>query len=349
MASEPVAFKTILESLGGTLQGTAPEKVKGFCSLDEPLEDHIAFLTSNSLSRLPEGLKTTRLAALIVPVEIEQNISEELSYPLILVEHPLKAVSRTLPLFFPPHSRPQGISELASVHPEARIAQDASVGPFCVVEKGAVVESGVILHPHVVLYPECSIGKNTTIHSHAVVRERCRIGAGSVIQNGAIIGADGFGYFPDPELGLERVPQVGIVHLQDRVDVGANACIDRATLGTTSIGLSTKIDNLVQIGHNAAIGMYSILCALTGVGGSTKIGNQVTIGGSSGVADHVQIVDGSRFGGKSGVTGSILDKGDYMGFPAVPATKWKRQRAAVSVLPELIRDIRSLIKKNKNT
>ena len=174
-----------------------------------------------------------------------------------------------------------------------------------------------------------------------MIREDCIVGSDTVIQNGAVIGADGFGYVPDKELGLAPVPQVGVVVLSDRVDVGANACIDRATLGTTLVGLGTKIDNLVQVGHNTKIGKFAILCGQTGVAGSCDIGNQVVLGGAVGVADHIQIVDGCRIAGKSVVFGNLTEKNDYAGYPARPAGEWRRSMAIVSKLGRDSRKVNS--------
>ena len=159
--------------------------------------------------------------------------------------------------------------------------------------------------------------------------------------NGAIIGADGFGYIPDPQHGVRAVPQVGTVALANRVEVGANSCIDRGAFGKTQIGLATKVDNLVQIGHNVQIGQFSFICGQAAIAGSAILGNQVTIGGNTGVSGHLTIADKVRVAGNSGVTSSLDQSGDYGGFPAQPASLWRRQVAALRRLPEKLTQFRS--------
>jgi UDP-3-O-[3-hydroxymyristoyl] glucosamine N-acyltransferase len=226
------------------------------------------------------------------------------------------------------------------VHPSAKIGSGVSIGEFAVVGPLTEIGDNVVIHPHVVLYPGVKIGPRSIIHSHAAIREDSVLGAETVIQNGAVIGADGFGYVPDAKLGLVGVPQLGTVNLGDRVEVGANSAIDRATLGTTTIGLGTKIDNLVQIGHNTRIGRFSILCGQVGIAGSCEIGNQVVIGGQAGVGDHLKIADGIRVGAKSGVVSDLTEKGDYLGFPPLPAQVARRVFAILPQLPDLFRKLK---------
>ena len=216
---------------------------------------------------------------------------------------------------------------------------------------GAEVQIGnnVTIHPHVVIYPGTIIEDDCIIHSGAIIREYCHLKKGCVIQNGAVIGSDGFGYVPDPALGLRAVPQVGRAVLGPLVDVGANSCIDRGALGDTSISLGTKVDNLVQVGHNVSIGEHTIVCGQSGIAGSTRIGARCVLGGSTGVGDHLNIPDDCRFGGNSGVITAIDEPGDYMGHPAIPAQQWRRQGVAVKKLPGLLKDVRSLKKHLKES
>ncbi|MCL4157569.1 UNVERIFIED_CONTAM: hypothetical protein GTU68_042966 [Idotea baltica] len=231
--------------------------------------------------------------------------------------------------------RKSGISEKASVHPSVSIGERVTICEFASVAEDCVIEDDVCIYPGAVIYPGCTLGSGTIIHAGAVIREETKLGAEVIIQSGAVIGGDGFGYYPGPE-GLEPVPQVGNVVLADRVDIGSNACVDRATFGSTRIGSRTKIDNLVQVGHNTKIGMNSIVCGLSGISGSCKIGNGVTLAGGVGVADQVSIEDGAVFAARSGLgTVKHYATGVYSGFPAMSASRWRRREVLISRLPEL--------------
>ena len=217
------------------------------------------------------------------------------------------------------------------------------VGAFSVVGANAVIEDNVTIHPNVIIYPGVQIGSSTIVHAGAILREDVIIGRECCIQNGAIIGADGFGYYQE-ENDIKPVPQVGTVVLGDRVDVGAQTCIDRATLGTTRLGSSVKLDNLVQIGHNVWIEPGSIVCGHSALGGSVRVGSGVTIGGKVGIADHVSIADGVRIGAGSGVAQDIKERGDYAGYPTQTAQQWRRQARALAKLPGLLRDLKRIQK-----
>ena len=187
-----------------------------------------------------------------------------------------------------------------------------------------MIEDRSVIHPHVTIYPRVRLGQGCVVHAGAVLREDVTLGDHCVIQNGAVIGADGFGYIPDQAGNLHAVPQVGAAKLGNEVHIGANSCVDRGTLGNTTVGDWTKIDNLVQTGHNVSLGQNCIVCGQTGIAGSVSIGNRVVLGGGCGVQDHVSIADGCRFAGHSGVIGDITERGDYAGMPALPARQWRR-------------------------
>jgi UDP-3-O-[3-hydroxymyristoyl] glucosamine N-acyltransferase len=239
---------------------------------------------------------------------------------------------------------------LHGVLPEAVVGTGVSFGEDISVYPGAIIGNNVtigdrcVIHPGAVLYDGVTIGDDTTIHANAVVRERCRVGRRCVIQPGAVVGSDGFGYAPDGR-GYYPIPQIGIVVLEDDVEIGANTCIDRAALDVTIIKRGTKLDNLVQIAHNCQIGEDCMLCSQVGISGSARIGNHVTLTGQVGVAGHLTIGDNVMVGAKSGVPGSLPANAGYSGIPALPHKQWLRSMAVVANLPELKKSIHALEKK----
>jgi len=331
-----VTLSEILSKTQGESIGIITSNIEGICSLDEPKSNHLSLFTGDSSKELKEQLKKGDIKAVLIKSKLE--VEPEDGKVFIKVKNPVAALVSAMELFYTRTPNPSGVSDKASLHPTAKIGKGASVGAFAVLGEEVVVGESSIIHPQVVLYRDVKVGRNVEIHSGAVIREGTIIGDGVVIQNGAIIGADGFGYYFDGQK-LAPVPQVGVVSLSSGVEVGANSCIDRATLGTTKIGSETKIDNLVQIGHNAQIGSMSILCGQVGVGGSSRIGNGVTLGGQAGVADHAVIPDKARFAARSGAIGHYPESGDYAGMPAIPAGQWRRIATSLTKLPKLIAKI----------
>jgi UDP-3-O-[3-hydroxymyristoyl] glucosamine N-acyltransferase len=265
---------------------------------------------------------------------------------LIEVIDPAAAFFSLIPLFYEPSALPQGVSPFAHVDPTASIDPSAFVGAFAVVGPRVTIAQEVQIHPHVVLYADVSIGASSVLHSGVHVREQCTIGERCTLHNGVIIGADGFGYLPGPGGQLTKVPQVGIVRIGNDVEIGANACIDRATLGETVIGDGSKIDNLAQVGHNVQVGRSVVICGQVGIGGSARIGNHVVLGGQTGVKDHTSIAGGTRVAARSGVSND-LEPGDYAGYPAVPAHEWKRQHTALSRITKVATRLVALVRERR--
>lgn len=331
--SPELTLEQIQQLVGGTLRGDPQAKIVGVCPLDEQRPNCITFTDKKGLRAISDAIDSLTTTALIVRDHIPLD-SLRTRQNILAVKHPLGAMVLLAKALHPFWHQQPGVNPKADVHPTAKLGQNISIGAFCSVGENAVIEDGVVLHPHVTIYPAAVIGKGAVIHSGAVIREESKIGAGAVIQNGAIIGADGFGYFPTPQ-GLQAVPQIGIVELSAGVDIGANSCIDRATFGTTKIGVNTKIDNLVQVGHNTRIGSNSIVCGMSGISGSCNIGDRVTLGGGVGVADHTTIEDDAIFGARSGVIPRTYKKDTYAGFPAIPLQQWRKEHALLRRLPEM--------------
>ncbi len=320
----------IAQKLGAEIKGSGGKNIiRRIAALDDSAPDAISFC-----KRLP---KTPPVCGALL---CEGPVAEKMSVavPCIVVSDPIRALVEIAPLFYQPDSPAQGIHPSAIIDPSASISPLASIGAFCFVGEGTSIGDHAVLHPHVTVYPRVSIGKSVTIHSNSTVREDTEIGDFCLIQPGAVIGGDGFGYLADPALGLIPVPQMGSVELAPYVDVGANSCIDRATIGKTSIGLCTKIDNLVQIAHNVVIGSHSLICGQVGIAGSSTVGNQVVMGGNAGVADHVDIVDKVRLAAKTAVMHDIRESGDYGGYPAIPAKEWRKGLIVVRKLANQLRN-----------
>lgn len=335
-----IPVKQIAEILNAEIQGSIDGFVHGICPIDTPEAGHLAFIHGKSVQNVIKALDGSTLGAVLVEKGLDVSVVDP-NVTLIIVSNPLGALVTLVPLFFEDEDFESHLSPKADIHPSATIGKRPRIGAFVSIGAEVVLGDDVTIHPQAVIYPRARIGSRTTIHAGAVIREGVVVGSDVIIQNGAVIGADGFGYIPDPVVGVRHVPQVGIVELADRVEIGANACIDRGTLGKTSIGLATKIDNLVQMGHNVVVGSFSFVCGVTGIAGSCTIGNQVTIGGHCGIADHITICDRTRFAGLSGITRDITEPGDYGGFPAMPARIWRRQVAGMRWLPRIVKYLRN--------
>ncbi len=346
-----LTLRQVTSLVKGNLRGDPAVIARSLCSLEEPTNDGITFI--KSAKNLQELLsRSVRLAALLVPREFDDKQIERLSlgYSLNLIEvpDPFRALISLVPSFYANSPMYPGIDPGARVDPSAQLGKDVSVGAFAWVGPHVVIGDGVTIYPQVCIYPGVKIGPRSIVHAGAVVREHCVIEADCIIQPGAIIGAEGFGYLPDKEAGLVKVPQIGTARLAPGVEIGANACVDRATLGSTVVGKGTKIDNLVQVGHNTKIGQFSIICGLSGLAGSCKIGNNVVLGGAVGVQDHAVIADGIRVAGRSEVWGELRVPGDYQGTPAIPHMERKRQLAALAQLPEFFKKFKKVDRKKKD-
>ncbi len=310
-------------------------EIKGVGGLDSLKEGYLTFITSN---RLIPRLRASAAAAVIVKEPITG-----VDIPQIAAEDPLLAFARALELFYVQPHRPGGVMQGAAVADSVRLGRDVTVYPMSFLAEGVAVGDRTVIYPGVFIGNDTSIGEDCIIHPNVTIREGITIGARVIIHSGAVVGSDGFGYVLSGGRHC-KIPQVGGVIIEDDVEIGASVTIDRATTGNTRIGEGTKIDNLVQIGHNVSIGKHCIIIAQVGIGGSTEIGNYVTLAGQVGVSDHTQIEDGCVVGAMSGVVGK-LQKGVYSGIPVMPHFKWLRVRALYERLPELQKKIKEIEEK----
>lgn len=324
----------IAAQLNGELRGEGSGKITGISSLDSATELDLSFFSPTSKRKTAELLELAKLskAGAILVTEFESAIDR----PQIVVQNPLGALIQLAPHFVRKESSP-GIHQTAVVDPSATVAASAEVGPFVVIGPRVVIEEEVVIHPHVVIYRDVKVGKKSVLHSGAVIRENTILGEDCLIQNGVVVGGDGFGYVPDKAIGHRRIPHLGNVVLEDRVDIGANSTIDRGTFGQTRVGRGTKVDNLVMIAHNVKIGEASLLCGQVGISGSSTIGNQVVLAGQVGVADHATIGNRVRAAAKTGISGEVPEGIDIAGYPHQEASKWRRTQVALRYLPELFK------------
>ena len=323
----------LAEALGAVLEGDAQRVITGVASLDAAGPDQISFVANPKYVALA---RSSRAGALLVPTDLK-----DLHGPLLRTPSPQTALITLLKLFHPVPALSRGIHPAALVAPDSRIHPEAFVGALAVVQPRAVVGARARIFPLAYVGEGVEIGEETTLYPQVVVREGVRIGRRVIIHAGAVLGADGFGYAFDGS-AHQKIPQVGGVIIEDDVEIGANTTIDRAMLGDTVVRRGTKIDNLVQIGHNVEIGEHSIIAGQAGISGSCRLGRGVMLGGQAGVADHVTIGDGAMLAAQSGVPGDLRAPGLYFGTPARPVAEARRIHAAMPRLPDLIRKARAL-------
>lgn len=322
----------LAELVGGTVVGDGTLEITGLATLEEAVEGEITFLANPKyLSKLQQ----TRASAVIVPPGLKAPSA------LLVIDNPYLAFAKILTRLHVRRPAPQGIMEGAFVSPDACVGEGVTIYPGCYVGAGVKVGAGSILHPGVTLYEGATVGEESLLHAGVVVREGCRIGDRVIVHAGAVIGADGFGFAPDGT-SYFKIPQVGIVVIEDDVEIGAATCIDRAALGVTRIKRGAKIDNLVQIGHNCAIGEDTVIVSQVGIAGSTEVGNHCTVGGQAGFAGHLKIGDNVTIGGQSAVSKNVKSGQALSGYPLMPHRDWLKATMSYAKLPALRKEVSSL-------
>jgi len=329
-------LKELAEYLGGTVQGDEACRVNGLAPLESAAGDKITFLANPKYAS--KVAETGAGAVLMSPG------GEAYGRNVIEVGNPYLAFAKLLTLFYVQPHAPRGVMPEACIGIGVLLGEDISIYPGAIVGDHVTLGDRCVIHSGAVIYAGVTIGDDTIVHANAVIRERCRIGNRCVIQPGAVIGSDGFGYAPDGS-SYYPIPQIGIVVLEDDVEIGANTCIDRAALEVTLIKRGTKVDNLVQIAHNCQIGEDTMLCSQVGISGSARVGNHVTLTGQVGVAGHLTIGDNVMVGAKSGVPSSLEPNAGYSGIPALPHKQWLKSMAVVANLPDLKKSVTALEKK----
>jgi UDP-3-O-[3-hydroxymyristoyl] glucosamine N-acyltransferase len=317
---------------GGEVIGDPETEITGVAGIKEAGRGDITYLAAERYLRY---LRDTGASCVIVKKPLEG-----VSFAQLRVGNPHYAFARALECFYPQNPPAPGISDKAVISDTASLGKDVHVSPFVCIGDDVSIGDGSVLLPGACIGKETRIGRNCVIHANVTVRERVFLGDRVIVHAGSVIGSDGFGYVLEGGAHY-KIPQVGGVVIEDDVEIGSNVSIDRATLGNTTIGKGTKIDNLVQIAHNVTIGEKSLLMSQVGIAGSSELGSFVTLAGQVGVADHTSIDSGTIIAAQAGVVGHVA-KGVYSGSPGIPHSNWLRAQAVFARLPELQKRVREL-------
>ncbi|MGA2046180.1 MAG: UDP-3-O-(3-hydroxymyristoyl)glucosamine N-acyltransferase [Terracidiphilus sp.] len=323
--------------LGAELRGDAELEVTGVKGIEEAGPREVTFVANPRYTALA---RITQAAAVLVEPGFQ-----EISAATLRLNNPYLGFSRALALFYQPPDYPASIHATAVIDPTAEIGEGAHIGAYVVVGPRVRLGAHATLLPHVVLYQGVQAGEYFFAHAHAVVRENCILGDHVTLENGAIVGSDGFGFAKNEKGHWEKIPQSGPVLLGSRVDVQANACIDRATVGATEIGEGSKVDNLVQIGHGSKVGENTLICAQTGLAGSSVVGNNVILAGQTGIAGHCSVGDGVILTAQSAVSHDVPAGKMISGSPGFDNRVWLRAVTIFQRLPELLKRLDRVEKK----
>ena len=324
----------LARELGAERHGPSDLEITGVAGIEDAGPGQLTYIANQKYTSFAH---TPRASAILVPPDFGV-----VTIATLRTSNPYYAFARAIGLFYRPPVYPPGIHPAAVVDPTASIGKGAHIGAYVVVGPGVVLGERVTLLPHVVIYPGATIGDDFFAHAHAVVREGCRLGDRVLLQNGAVIGGDGFGFAKGDDGSWKKIPQSGPVVIADDVEVQANACVDRASVGETRIGSGAKIDNLVQIGHGSSVGENTLLCAQAGLAGSSQVGNNVILAGQVGVAGHCRVGDGVVATAQSGIPNDVPAGRTVSGYPAIDNRQWLRAAASFQRLPELFRQVRRL-------
>jgi UDP-3-O-[3-hydroxymyristoyl] glucosamine N-acyltransferase len=330
--------KQIASFIKGEIVGDENATVHTFAKIEEGIPGSLSFLSNPKYTPYIYETKST-----IVLVNKTFVPEHEIKATLIKVDNAYDSLAQLLTLYEASKPKKQGIDSLAFVSASAKVGDDVYIGAFAFIGDNAVIGDNTQIYPHSYIGDNVKIGNNTLIYSGVNIYHDCLIGNDCILHSGVVIGADGFGFAPTPQ-GYEKIPQIGIVILEDKVDIGANTCVDRATMGHTVIHAGVKLDNLIQIAHNDEIGSNTVMAAQVGVAGSTKVGQWCMIGGQVGLSGHSHIGDHVNIGGQSGTSGNVKSDSTIIGSPAIEARQWFKAVSVFKKLPEVYNEVNTLRK-----
>jgi UDP-3-O-[3-hydroxymyristoyl] glucosamine N-acyltransferase len=324
----------LAERLGCRLEGDGSLEIRRVAAIEQAGEGDVTFFAN---PKYASALRRTRASAVILGDD-----APAAPCAMLRTSYPYLAFANALTFFVSSAHPAPGVDQLSAVAPDSILGEHVSIGPFAAIGHGARIGNRTVIYPNVCIGDGTIVGDDCVIHSHVAVRERIVIGNRVIIQNGAVIGGDGYGFVRRPDGTHQKIPQTSSVVIEDDVEIGANATIDRPAVGETRISAGAKIDNLVQIGHGVTVGKNALLAAQVGIAGSTVVGENVVLGGQVGVAGHVTIGKGASAVGQSGITNSVPEGAFVSGYPAIDNREWLKSSAIFRKLPALRKKIAEL-------
>ena len=325
--------KQIAEYIHGTIIGDENATVHTFAKIEEGIAGALSFLSNPKYTHY---IYNTQSSIVLVNKDFEPE--HEIKATLIKVDNAYESLAKLMMLYEASLPKKQGIDPLASVATNAKIGNNVYIGAFACIEEGAEIGDNTYIHPHVTVGCNAKVGANTILYPNVTIYHDCRVGNNCILHAGSVIGADGFGFAPT-ENGYEKIPQIGIAILEDDVEIGANTCVDRATMGATIIRKGVKLDNLIQIAHNVEVGNHTVMASQVGIAGSTKIGERCTFAGQVGVAGHITIGDHVTVGAQSGIPGNTKSGTTLMGYTAIDPKQVERSAVHYKKLPDMYTEL----------
>jgi UDP-3-O-[3-hydroxymyristoyl] glucosamine N-acyltransferase len=319
--------------VGGSLSGDGSIEISDVRGIEDAGEGHVTFIAKKKFLPL---LAQSRASAVIVDHEVDTDMAQ------IVMANPMLAFAKLLDAFHPETKPGPHIDSRAALGQNVTLGTGVTLSPFVSIGDNVSIGKGAILHPGVVVGPDCQIGDDVILHPNVTLYRNTILGNRVILHSGVVIGADGFGYTPDEKGWHIKIPQIGQVVIEDDVEIGANTCIDRATVGCTTVKQGTKIDNLVQIAHNCTVGEHSILVSQVGMAGSCTLGHHVVLAGQAGLGDHVTVGDQAMLAAQSGTFRDVESKAVQGGYPSVPMMTWRKYVTLFPKLPEMARKIKDL-------
>lgn len=329
----------IANVIGGRVEGNKDAKVHTFAKIEEGTEGAISFLSNPKYTHY---LYNTKSSIVIVNEDVE--LEKDVDATLIRVKNAYESIAKLLQIYEASKPKKTGVAPQAYIAPSAKLGNNCYVGPFAYVGEGAEIDDGCQIYPHAVIGDNVKVGTNCIFYPNTTIYQGCKIGNNVTIHAGSVIGADGFGFAPGAD-GYNKIPQIGIVVIEDNVEIGANTCVDRSTMGATVIHKGVKLDNLVQVAHNVEIGENTVMSAQVGIAGSTKVGSWCMFGGQVGLAGHITIGDKTFLGAQSGVPGSLKGGEELIGTPPMNPRAYFKSQAIFRRLPDMYKDLNDAKKK----
>ena len=330
--------KQIAAFIGGEIVGDENATVHTFAKIEEGIKGALSFLANPKYASYIYDTQSS-----IVLVNNDFNPEHPIQATLIKTENAYESLAKLMALYESVKPKKRGISTMASVATSATIGENVYIGPFVYIGEKAIIGNNTIIEANTSVGDNAIVGDDCILYNNVTIYHDCKVGNRCILHAGSVLGADGFGFAPGAN-GYEKIPQIGIAILEDDVEIGANTCIDRATMGATVIKRGVKLDNMVQVAHNVVIDEHTVMAAQCGVAGSTKVGSWCMIGGQAGISGHIRVGNQVKVGGHSGVTNSVKDNKAVMGYPAFEHTQFARATVIFKKLPEMYREMDTLKK-----